>query len=345
MPWTSYPDTGSRLAFTGRLMDALAAEPGVVASGISTNVPFSGNTNKSSATVVGYLPPPGAPPRAIYQYAVAGDYFKAMGIPLVEGRLLSRADDRAGSNSVVVDEDFARYYWPRGDAIGQRLFIGSTAGPLEEAYVVVGVVGAVKQAGLASEETLGAVYFPYSDRFDSNVYVVSRTSGDPDALGATLQQIVRTLNPELPVNNLRAMQVRIDNSLLTRRSPALLSVIFAAIALMLTAVGTYGVLSYAVTLRRREIGLRMALGADPGQVRWEFVRMAGRLLVFGTIVGLAGAWMTGHAMSALLFHVAPVSLPVLGTATFVLGAVCLAACFVPSWRASRISPAESLAEL
>src|SRR5206468_1574931 len=113
--------TPSKLTFIGRLMDALAREPGVVASGIATNVPFSGNTNKSAATIEGYVAPPGAPPRGVYSYAVAGDYFRAMGIPLIEGRLLSRSDDRPDSNAVVVDEDFARIFWPRHDAIGHRL--------------------------------------------------------------------------------------------------------------------------------------------------------------------------------------------------------------------------------
>jgi ABC-type antimicrobial peptide transport system permease subunit len=159
-----------------------------------------------------------------------------------------------------------------------------------------------------------------------------------------VQRLTRQIDPELPVNNLSLMTSRLDRSLLTRRSPAVLAMIFAGIAVLLTAVGMYGVLGYSVALRRREIGLRMALGARPGQIRGAFVGMAARLLVSGGLVGLAGAWMTGHAMQALLYRVAPVSWPILAAAALVLGAVCLAACLLPSHRASRIPPSEALAE-
>ena len=344
LPWTSYSDGASRLTFMTRLLDALSAQPGVVASGISTNVPFSGNAIRAAVTVEGYVQPPGVPVHAIFPYAVRGDYFRAMGIPLVEGRLLSRDDDRLGNAAVVVDEDFARFYFPQGGAIGHHLQMGTRPEPGDPVHTIVGVVGAVKQAGLSSEEPLGAVYYPYDTRFDNNVFVVARTTGDADALATAMQRLTRRIDPELPVNNLSTMTGRVDRSLLTRRSPAVLATIFAGIAVLLTAVGMYGVLGYSVALRRREIGLRMALGARPGQIRGAFVGMAARLLVSGGLVGLAGAWMAGHAMQALLYRVAPVSWPILTAATLVLGAVCLTACLLPSHRASRIPPREALAE-
>jgi ABC-type antimicrobial peptide transport system permease subunit len=328
-----------------RLLDALSAQPGVVASGISTNVPFSGNTIRAAVTVEGYTPAPGVPVHAIVPYAVRGDYFRTMAIPLVDGRLLSRDDDRLGNTAIVVDENFARFYFSHGDAIGHHVQMGSRPVPGDPVHTIVGVVGAVKQAGLASDDAIGAVYYTYDTRFDNNVFVVARTTGNAEALATTVQRLTRQIDPELPVNNLSTMTSRVDRSLMTRRSPALLAMIFAGVAVLLTAVGMYGVLGYAVALRRREIGLRMALGARPGQIRGAFVGMATRLLISGGLAGLAGAWATGHAMSALLFRVAPVNWVVLGAATVVLGAVCLAACLVPSWRAARISPAESLAEL
>jgi ABC-type antimicrobial peptide transport system permease subunit len=282
--------------------------------------------------------------RAVFPYAVRGDYFRAMGIPLVEGRLLSRDDDRLGNTAVVVDEDFARFYFPKGGAVGHHVQMGSRPAPGDPIHTIVGVVGAVKQAGLSSDEALGAVYYTYDTRFDNNVFVVARTTGDADALGTAMQRLTRQLDPELPVNNLSMMSSRVDRSLLTRRSPAVLAMIFASIAVLLTAVGMYGVLGYSVALRRREIGLRMALGARPGQIRSAFVGMAARLLISGGLVGLAGAWMTGHAMQALLYRVAPVSWPILAAAAVVLGVVCLAACLLPSHRASRIPPSEALAE-
>jgi putative ABC transport system permease protein len=345
LPWTSYASEASRLTFMTRLLDALAAQPGVVASGLSTNVPFSGNTIKGAVTVEGYVAPPGVPAHAVFPYAVRGDYFRAMGIRLIEGRLLSREDDRLRNPAVVVDEDFARFYFPQGGAIGHRVQLGSRPQPGDPVHTIVGIVGAVKQAGLASDEPLGAVYFAYDGRFDNNVFVVSRTIGNPDALATALQRITRQIDPELPVNNLRPMTARVDQSLLTRRSPALLALIFAGIAVLLTAVGMYGVLGYAVALRRREIGLRMALGANPGQVTRQFLGMAGRLVVAGTAAGLVGATMTGYAMRALLYHVSPVDARLLIAVTALLAVICLTACLLPSRRAARISPTEALAEL
>jgi len=277
-------------------------------------------------------------------YGVRGDYFQAMGIPLIEGRLLSREDDRLDNRAIVVDQDFARFFFPRGTAIGHHVQMGTRPQPGDPVHTIVGIVGSVKQAGLASEEAPGAVYYLYDARFDNNVFVVSRTTGDTDALGTALQRLTRQIDPELPVNNLSSMSSRVDRSLVTRRSPAVLATMFAGIAVLLTAIGMYGVLGYAVALRRREVGLRMALGARPSQIRNEFVAMAARLLMSGAAAGLAGAVLTGYAMRALLYRVAPINVPILLTATIVLGGVCLAACLLPSHRASRIPPSEALAE-
>jgi ABC-type antimicrobial peptide transport system permease subunit len=140
------------------------------------------------------------------------------------------------------------------------------------------------------------------------------------------------------------MDTRITDSLVARRSPALLSGLFSAIALLLTAIGTYGVLSYAVAQRRREIGLRMALGAQPRQIRIQFLSLSLRLLATGTILGIIGAWLTGQAMQAVLFHVQPLNPAILASAASLMGLVSLAACLLPSQRAASISPMEALAE-
>jgi ABC-type antimicrobial peptide transport system permease subunit len=141
------------------------------------------------------------------------------------------------------------------------------------------------------------------------------------------------------------METRITDSLVARRSPALLASLFSGIALLLTAIGTYGVLSYAVAQRRREIGVRMALGALPSQIRSQFLSLSLRLLACGTFLGVIGAWQAGRAMRTVLFHVPPLSLAVLAGAASVMGVVCLAACLLPSQRAARISPVETLAEV
>ena len=329
---------------TERLREELGRQPGVMAVGVATNVPLSGTSNKSAATVVGYQPQPGESLRGHYSYSVGGDYFTALGLSLREGRFLVPADSRRPERVCVVDEDFARTYWPRGGAIGQRVFEGGQPGDDADAYTVVGVVGAVKQAGLVEDQAQGAIYYPFGHRPDREIYVVTRTSLRPEDLEVTLRNVVRKVDPELPVTDLRSMETRIADSLVVRRSPALLAGLFSGIALLLTAIGTYGVLSYAVAQRRREIGLRMALGARPEQVRGQFVSLALRLLAGGTILGVLGAWLTGQAMQAVLFQMPALDVATLAGTAVLLGAVSLAASLVPSHRAARISPMEALAE-
>jgi predicted permease len=345
VPGNRYRDWSVRLAFNERLLKDLARRPGVLAAGVVNNVPLSGNSGKSAATVVGHVRQPGEAPRGHYSYGVDGDYFAALGFPLREGRFLTADDSRRPTRVCVVDEDFARYYWPHTSALGQRLFEGSTAATDDQAFTVVGVVGAVKQAGLTDQTAQGAVYYPYALRMDGSLFVVVRTSLRPEPLGAALQEAVRRIDPEVPVNDLRSMDTRIADSLVAQRSPAFLVGIFSLIAVLLVGVGTYGVLSYAVAQRRREIGVRMALGARPGQIRSQFLALALRLLVAGTILGAIGAWLTGRAMQTLLFQVPPLHVATLAAAAGIIGAVSLVACLLPSQRASRISPVEALADL
>ena len=202
----------------------------------------------------------------------------------------------------------------------------------------------MKQAGLTDADAQGAIFYPYRARLDSELFIVARTSQPPESIAATLQQVVRGMDAELPVTDVRTMETRIADSLVARRSPALLAAGFSAIALLLTAIGTYGVLSYAVSQRRREIGLRIALGARPGQIRGQFISLGVRLLAAGTAFGAAGAWLTGRAMQALLFHVPPLPLVTFAATAAIMSAVCLAGCLLPSWRAARISPMDALAD-
>ncbi|HZV86898.1 MAG TPA: ABC transporter permease [Candidatus Binatus sp.] len=343
LPWATYP-SAARLAFVETLLDKTGHLPGVLSAGVVNNVPFSGISGKSAATVMGHVLRPGESTRGHYSYGVAGDYFRAMGFSLRAGRFLTADDSRRSQRVCVVDEDFARYYWPHASAIGQRLWDGSEAGKDAEAFTVVGVVGGAKQTGLTEEEAQGAIYYPYVFRIGDSVFVAVRTSLPPESLGLTLQKVVRQIDADIPVNDLRSMDTRIADSLVARRSPALLAGLFSGIALLLTAIGTYGVLSYAVAQRRREIGLRMALGAQPGQIRSQFLYLSLRLLAGGTILGIIGSWLTGQAMQAVLFHVPPLNLAILAGTVGVMGLVSLFACLLPSQRASRISPMEALAE-
>src|SRR5580692_4363808 len=229
LPWAGYSEA-ARLTFVGTLMDKIDHLPGVLSAGVVNNVPFSGNLGKSAATVAGQVRGPGESARGHYSYGVAGDYFRAMGFSLRAGRFLTADDSRRAGHVCIVDEDFARYYWPHTSAIGQRLWDGSDAGKDADAFTVVGVVGGVKQAGLTEDEAQGAIYYPYAFRIGDGVFVAVRTSLPPESFALTLQNVVRQVDADVPMSDIRSMDTRIADSLVARRSPALLAGLFSAIA-------------------------------------------------------------------------------------------------------------------
>ena len=188
----------------------------------------------------------------------------------------------------------------------------------------------------------GAVYLPFSSRADSDIFIVARTAREPEAHAAALDRAVRSIDAELPLDGVRSMDARIADSLIARRSPALLIGIFAVVALVLAAVGTYGVLSYGVALRRREIGVRLALGAAPGQIGRQFLGLGLRFLAVGTILGIAGTLVAGRLMRGILFDVPVVHVAILGATTVILGIVSLIACVIPARRAAAVDPATVL---
>jgi len=327
--------------FLERLLEAIGRQPGVGAAGAITNVPLSGESGKTAVTPKGYVPPAGESLQGHYLYQATGDYFTALGIPLREGRFLTSADSHRADRVCVVDEDFARRYWPNGGALGQRVFQGSDSDDAK-LFTIVGVVGAVKQAELTEPRGQGAVYLPFMDSDGINVFVVTRTSQRPEAFAETLRKLVRATNPDLAIDNLRSMDTRIAESLIARRSPALLAGIFAGVALLLAAVGTYGVLSYAVAQRTREIGIRMALGAQTKQIGAQFFSLGLRLLAAGTILGLMGAWWAGRAMQSVLFDVPTLHVATLLGTALIITAVSLVACFIPARRATKVDPVIAL---
>lgn len=341
LPWKRYPETKERLAFLERLLADLRAQPGVKAVGLVSDLPMTGSTSNNAIAIEGLESNGHNAIRAHYTMAGLGDYWSAMGIPLVAGRLLEEADNHREQKVCVVDEDFANRYWPGQSALGRRIVNGPTFNE-KEAHTIVGVVGSVKQTDLSESGAQGAVYYPYAFYSTSRLGIAVRTALDPSTLTTVLPKVVLQLDPDLPVDDLRPMQGWIDRTLVARRSPAVLAGIFAGVALLLAAIGTYGVLAYAVSQRRREIGVRMALGAQPGQVRAQFLGLGARLLAGGLALGVAGAWAVGRAMQTVLFGVGAVHAGVLALAAAVLVAVVLAATFLPSHRAARVSPLEAL---
>jgi predicted permease len=329
------------IAIVDRLLESIRRQPGIAAAGTITDIPLNGGGDKTAVTPKGYVPPPGQSLHAHYSYGVSGDYFTAFGIPLREGRYLTAEDSHRSERVCVVDEDFARRYWSSGGALGQRVAHGDERDDAK-LFTIVGVVGAVKQTALTEPQGQGAVYLPYAYRFSDSVFVVTRTSQNPEAFAETLRKLVRAAHPELAFGNIRSMDTRITESLIARRSPAVLAGIFAGVALLLAAIGTYGVLSYAVAQRRREIGIRMALGAQRHEIGTQFLSLGLRLLAAGSILGLIAAWAAGRAMQSVLFGLPALPIKALLATALVMTAVSLVACLIPARRASKVDPIVAL---
>jgi predicted permease len=343
LPWKGYHTGDAFYRFVDPLLATGSHLPGVLALGGISGVPLTGEHGSNVLTVIGYNPAPGESVVAYRTYGVFGDYFSAIGMQLREGRFLNEADNHVTLQVCVVDEDLARRYWPHGGAVGQQLHLGAP-GKVDpsQVFTIVGVVGNVKQVDLTESHATGAVYFPYMRTFNRSYFLVARTSLPPDSLAVALRKLVRDADPEIPLSDIRSMQARVDESLTTRRSPAMLTGIFAAVALVLAAVGIYGVLSYAVAQRHREIGVRIALGALPKQVLNQFLGLGVRLLAPGTVLGMLGAWGAGRAMQTILFGVTSVQPLVLAATFAVTMLVVLLACLIPARRAAKVDPMVAL---
>jgi ABC-type antimicrobial peptide transport system permease subunit len=239
----------------------------------------------------------------------------------------------------VIDETLAKMYWPNGDVISQRFCTDPSVFNPQLAYTVVGIVGSVKQQELAETAKLGAVYLPYWGF--SHFQVIVR-SASANAMAGTLQKVVRQLDPRLPLADFKPMQRRIDDSLVTRRSPAVLAAVFAGVALLLAGIGVYGVLAYAVSQRRREVAVRMACGATPRLIGRQFLTLGAKLLVLGIALGMFGASTAGRAMQGFLVEVPPFHIFTSVATVVAISLVTLLAALLPARRATQIHPMEAL---
>ena len=339
LPTNRYPDEKHRLEFVDRLTRELRALPGVTAVGIDTMLPFTWD-NGNMINFKAHVLAPGEAARPHQVSTVAGDLFTALGIPLVKGRFIDGDDIRAGRMVCVVDEDFASRYWPDGDAIGHG--ITNDMAPNAVFFTIVGIVGAVKQTDLADQRANGAVYLPYTGSGNPMLMLALHASQDTASLGPSLLASVARLDKELTVADLMTMQERVDHSLAGRRLSLALASVFAGISLVLAALGIYGVLAYAVAQRRREIGVRMALGARPEQILLQFLRLGAGILAVSLPLGCAGALLVTRAMTGFLYGVGPANLTVLGVTAATLGFVAMLACLIPAQRGAQVSPAEAL---
>jgi len=342
IPWKSYQTPEARLAFLERTISAIKAIPGITSVAYINGLPFTGFVNDSAVALEGRPPSPGEPIRAHFIPSVSSDYWKVMGIPLLQGRLLTDADDHASAPVCVVDRAFANLYWPNGDAIGHRLAFGPPPDKNTKFSTIVGIVNTAKQRELTDLREHGTVYMPYLSNPIPFVYLVVRSGLPMEMTATSIRKAVSNLDPNLLVDDWKTMQRRIDDSLVARRSPAILAVIFAAAALLLAALGTYGVLSYAVAQREAEIGVRIALGAQAAQIRWQFLGLGLWLLAMGAVIGLVGAWAAGNAMQSMLFESSGFHFEIFLLALALMTIISLAACLLPARRATKVDPASSI---
>jgi predicted permease len=320
-----------------RLWEELEHLPGVTAAGGVSSLPLSEMFAWGPITVEGRVPPPGEKFINADERLVGGDYFQAMQIPLLQGRLFNEQDTVTSPQVVVVDDYMATQLWPGQDPLGKRISFGDlTQKPVWA--TVVGVVGRIKQYTLDSDSRI-ALYLPQSQHTGRAMNVVLRSeSSDPAALTQAVKSKLHELDRNLPMYGARTMQERVQESLARRRFSMLTLGLFAALALALAAIGIYGVMSYLVNQGTRELGIRMALGATRNGIA-GFVMMRGLALTLaGAGIGLLGAFLITRLMSSLLFGVSATDpLTFLGVA-LLLSAVAMVATYVPAKRAARIDP-------
>jgi predicted permease len=312
--------------------------PGVVAEGVVSALPLSGEVGWGQINVEGYAPPPGQELQADFRMA-STNYFRTMEIPLRKGRFFTEDDTADKPQVVIIDEKFAQRFWPNTDPIGKHLWFRVQQKPI----TIVGVVGVVKQYGLETDGKI-ATYFPEQQYSDPRMFLAVRTSSEAAGLSSAVVSEIHAVDPDAVVYGIRTMQERLNDSLARQRFSTTMLGAFAVFALLLAAIGLYGVMSYLVTQSTRDIGVLVALGARPGNIIRLVVRQGMELAGIGIVVGLAAAAALTRVMASLLFGVSATDAATFAAVPALLAAVALAATAIPAWRATRVDPMVALRE-
>jgi predicted permease len=345
LPQAAYPDSQKRVQFFQELSRKIDAIPGVDAVAGMQGLPPFRQVNANDTEFEGYVPGPDAPPQNVdyYQTTTVG-YFDAMGIPIRDGRAFDETD-AAGGAVVIVNETLAKRYWPNQSALGRRL--RPCCGDQVPWFTVVGVAKDVKQGGL--ENKVGTeLYFSYEQLprvrgfAPLSMNMVLQSSRPVEGLAPAIRRAVSEMDPALPIVQMRTMEEVVGASVTRQRFLSLLLGIFAVVALTLAAIGTYGILSYMVTERQREIGIRMALGAGNGQVVRLVLGQGLGIAVIGIVLGVGGAFALSRLIQSLLYGVTPSDPSTYGAVAGVITFVAIAACLVPMRRATRVDPLEAI---
>src|SRR5690349_2179626 len=347
LPAARYPSDTAQIAFFDQVIPAISAVPGVRAVGATSVMPFSGGWTTGGFQIEGYQPPPKQPGPWGDLRTVRPGYFQTLGIPLRRGRLLED-QDRAGSLEVaVIDDEFVRRYWPHEDPIGKRFTFGPPAGAtdttLREWIQVVGVVGHTKQEGLDAENRL-QLYLPYRQSGIAALTFAVRTAGTPEQYVNQVRRAVQSVDPKQPLSGIRPMDELISRSVGQRRPSCMLLSLLHGIALVLASVGIYGLMSYSVAQRSRELGVRIALGAERLDVLRLVLRQGMSLALTGIVIGVGAAFGLSRLIESQLYGIHATDPTTFIAVAVLLGLTALTANLIPAWRATRVDPAVVLRE-
>ncbi len=342
LPDSRYPDNVAQNNFYQRLQQQLSTTPGVTAAGIGTPLPFTGNDWTSTYSIEGDVIPDGMPSRHGHARIVDGGYFQTLGIELQQGRFFGAGDAADATPVVIIDRYFAEQRFPGEDPIGQRIARGGSTDDTTIWWTVIGVVESIRHNNLDKPIEKETYYFNYPQFSVDDFTVVTRSELPESSLINSLREVVQSIDPELPIYRVTSMNSLLNDALLTRQAPMLLLVAFAAVALILAAVGIYSVLSFMVAQRRREIGVRMAIGARAKTVVQMVLRQGSWMLGIGCVIGIVAAIALGRLLSAQLFGVPQIDLASYLLVIVMLGSVGLLACWWPARRAAHVHPMEAL---
>jgi predicted permease len=341
LPESRYPDPESRIRFYDRALTELRALPGVIHAGLTSALPFSGSNSQGSFSVDGHTPPAGTPPPHAQKRSISEGFLPALDIKVIRGRNFTATDPEPVA---IVDENLATKYWPGGDAIGQR--IGDAASAEESRwFTIVGVVPPVKHATLTEDPRKETIYWHYRQKseFGFGAFTL-RTTLAPEQLTRAATAAIAGIDPDLVLYDVMPMDERVTRSLGPQRTPMVLMLVFAAIAFALAVIGIYGVLTFAVTQRSGEMGVRMALGAHGADVVRLVLAQGGRLLAAGMLLGCIGAMALGRLLAAKIPAVTAADPAVYALALGGIAGASLLACWLPASRAARIDPMRALRE-
>jgi putative ABC transport system permease protein len=344
LPYAAYPGPDDVGRFFDQLLPRIKALPGVESASTVNPLPLSGDSMSVTFDIEERPLPQGQQPDASIRIA-GTDFFQAVGIPLVHGRLFNAEDRRGAMPVMLVNERFAEKYFPGEDIVGKRLQPGLSAssGPLPMRQVV-GVVGDIK-ANSMSAELAPEMYLPATqDSSGMTMLVVRTATSNPLSITSAIRAEIARLDPNLPLTRVQTLEDYVDTSLARARFNATLLTMFASVAMLLTASGIYGVMAYSVAQRRQEIGIRMALGAQRGDVLRMVISGGMKLIAVGVLLGLTAAVALTRVLRALLFGVTPFDAPTLGAVALLLSLIALLACWLPARRAAGVNPLVALRE-